>query len=141
MVRKNRNIQNVQDSPFLNLPAEIRELIYFAALARSTPIDLWPMKYEERDQDEENRCVFRLQEDLEWVRKEMASGLFATCKQISHQASSIFWSKNTFRFSGDIYWFGARRFLGTIGPRALSQLQSLELFAPLVDLNCLDISL
>ena len=141
MVRKNQNIQNIQDSPFLNLPAEIRELIYFAALVRSTPIDLWPMKYENRDEDEESRCVFRLQEDLELVRKEMATGLFTTCKQISHQASSIFWSKNTFRFSGDIYWFGVRRFLGTIGPRALSQLQSLELFAPLVDLNCLDISL
>jgi hypothetical protein len=71
----------------------------------------------------------------------MATGLFTTCKQISHQASRIFWSKNTFRFSGDIYWFGTRRFLGTIGPRALSQLQTLELFAPLVDLNRLDISL
>jgi hypothetical protein len=93
------------------------------------------MKYEEGTSTE---VVFRLQEDLRFVRKEMAAGLLATCRQISHEASTIFWSKNTFRFSGDIYWFGARRFLRQIGPGALSQLKSLELFAPLVDMGCLD---
>jgi hypothetical protein len=63
----------------------------------------------------------------------MATGLLTTCKQVYHEASNMFWSKNTFRFSGDIYWFGARRFLGQIGPRAISQLQALELFVPVVD--------
>jgi hypothetical protein len=137
MARKNRRTQIIQDSPFLNLPAEIREQIYYAALCRSTAIDLWPMKY---SQDSSTGVILRLQEDLAFVRKEMATGLLTTCKQIFYEASGIFWSKNTFRFSGDLYWFGARRFLGQIGPRALSQLQSLEIFAPLLDMGCLDTS-
>ena len=137
MARKNKRTQIIQDSPFFNFPAEIREQIYYAALCRSTPIDLWPMKY---SQDSSTGLILRLQEDLDFVRKEMATGLLTTCKQIFYEASGIFWSKNTFRFSGDLYWFGARRFLGQIGPRALSQLQSLELFAPLLDMGCLDTS-
>jgi hypothetical protein len=136
--RKDRRIHILQDSPFLNLPAEIREQIYYAALVRPTPIDLWPLKYM---QGASNSRVFRLQEDLQFVRREMGTGLLATCKQVFHEAGKIFWSKNTFRFSGDIEWFGARRFLGQIGPRALSQLQSLELFAPLFDAHCLETSL
>jgi hypothetical protein len=135
MARKNRRTQIIQDSPFLNLPPEIREQIYYAALWQSTPIDLWPMKY---THDPSTGRILRLQEDLDFVRKEMATGLLTTCKQIFYEASCIFWSRNAFRFSGDMYWFGARRFLGQIGPRALSQLQSLELFAPLLDMNCLD---
>ncbi|KIM97066.1 hypothetical protein OIDMADRAFT_147668 [Oidiodendron maius Zn] len=139
MARKDRSrrVDILQDSPFLNLPAEIREQIYYAALVRPTPIDLWPMEYA---QDPITNQILRLQEDLAFVRKEMATGLLTTCKQIFQEASNIFWSKNTFRFSGDIEWFGARRFLGQVGPRALSQLQSLELFAPLADAHCLDTS-
>ncbi|KAE9376320.1 hypothetical protein N431DRAFT_294106, partial [Stipitochalara longipes BDJ] len=121
-----------QASPFLDLPGEIREQIYYAALVRCTPIDLWPIKF---TKDEATGCIFRFQEDLEFVRKEMATGLIATCRQIYFEAGNMFWSKNTFRFSGNTYWFGARRFLGTIGPRALAQLKTLELFAPLLDFN------
>jgi len=128
MARKNRVVHICQESPFLNLPGEIREQIYYIALVRLTPIDLWPIIFEE---DEDTGRIFRIQKDLEFVRKEMATGLTATCKQIYNEAGNVFWSKNTFRFSGDVFWFGARRFLGTIGPRALAQLQSLELFVPL----------
>jgi hypothetical protein len=128
MVRKNRIVHVQQKSPFLALPGEVREYVYYAALVRPTPIDLWPNKYQE---DEDAGCIYRLQKDLEFVRKEMATGLIATCKQIYNEAGNIFWSTNTFRFSGDVFWFGARRFLGTIGPRALAQLHTLELFAPL----------
>lgn len=135
--RKERR-PRLQNSPFLNLPTEIREQIYHEVLVRSIPIDLWPLNYKQGPPD----CpALRLQEDILFVRREMATGLLTTCKQIFHEASSIFWSKNTFRFSGDIEWFGARRFLGQIGPRALSQIQSLELFAPLADAHCLDVTL
>ena len=94
----------LQDSPFLNLPGEIREQIYYASLIRPSPIDLWPLKY---TLDPSATHILRLQEDLAFVRKEMATGLFTTCKQIFHEASNIFWSRNAFRFSGDIEWFGA----------------------------------
>jgi len=133
--RKDRRIRIVQDSPFLNLPTELREQIYYYVLVRPIPIDLWPLKYK---YGPPSTPVIRLQEDLLFVRKEMATGLLTTCRQLYNEAGDIFWSRNTFRFSGDIEWFGARRFLGQIGPRALSRIQSLELFAPLADAHCLE---
>lgn len=135
-----------QDSPFLDLPGEIRTMIYYAALWRPTSIDLWPADYIEEPEKDTALTVriakvkakaapstdrYRNQKDLLYVRKEMATGLLATCSQVFNEAQHIFWRENTFRFSGDREWFGARRFLGSIGPRALSQLRSLELFAPI----------
>jgi hypothetical protein len=160
MGRKHRQGKRIfQDSPFLELPGEIRMLIYEAALIKPTSIDLWPHKYVETpDEDptlvariskasEEyetrrlsdrrgihlNRWVprFRRQDDLQYVRKKMATGLLATCKQICREATPIFWRKNTFRFSGDTEWLGVRRFLDSIGPEAICRLRKLEVFVPL----------
>jgi hypothetical protein len=41
-----------QASPFLNLPGEIRTLIYRAALVSPTPIDLWPHKFVEKPEED-----------------------------------------------------------------------------------------
>jgi hypothetical protein len=157
---RRKNIQIHQDSPFLNLPGEIRIQIYRASLTRPTPIDLWPRAYVETPENYpslaqriaktrnkfHNECrdanipKFRRQDDLQFVRMEMATGLLTTCKQIYNEASKFFWSDNIFRFSGDIEWFGVRRFLSEIGPGALSQIRSLEVFAPVAETNCLDTS-
>ena len=155
-----------QDSPFLKLPGEIRSLIYHQALVKPNQIDLFPANFVEIDNNTQepslaqelirkrrkcrccdqkpddscNYCVWtvRYQMDLQFVRKELATGLLATCKQIFHEAQHIFWHGNTFRFSNDLRWNGVRRFLSTIGPRACSQLQSLELFAPIDGINTID---
>ena len=140
------------------MPGEIRMMIYEAALYKATPIDLWPHKYFETPENDpslasrfakaqanlppERRRVeawapkFRKQDDLLYVRKEMATGLLATCKQICQEATSIFWRKNTFRFSADGDWIGVRRFLSTIGPNAIRRLRTLELFMPLDHYPC-----
>jgi hypothetical protein len=133
-------------------------MIYEAALIKPTSIDLWPHSYVEKPEDnpalaariakaseenaarqgrDNNRNIyrdpkFRRQDDLLYVRKEMAIGLLATCKQICHEATPIFWCKNTFRFSSDSNWLGVRRFLQTIGPNAIRRLRTLEVFVPLV---------
>jgi len=146
---RQENLENiVQDSPFLlDIPGEIRTMIYRAALVKSDPIDLWPDSYIENAESElslADRIVkikstfgkgcslprFRRQVDLEYVRKEMATGLLTTCRQISREAANIFWCENTFRFSGDFHWLGIRRFFESIGPRALSLIQKVEIFAP-----------
>lgn len=162
MGRKHYRVKTVfQVSPFLDLPGEIRTLIYEAALIKPTPIDLWPHKYVEqpesdpvlmarikKSEEEYNirNCIndwrvrqeprwkpkFRLQEDLQYARKEMATGLLATCKQISREATPIFWCQNTFRFSSDADWLGVRRFLETIGPEAICRLRKLEIFVPIL---------
>ena len=61
----------------------------------------------------------------------MATGLLATCRRINQEAALLFWQANTFRFSGDIDWLGLRRFLATVGPRAIVRMKSFEVFIPL----------
>ena len=151
-----------QDSPFLRLPGEIRDLIYFKALVKPHHIDLVPAVFVELNNDTLDpvlakelarrrtkckccdkrpgnfcTCVWKVrhQVDLQFVRKELATGLLATCRQIFNEAQHIYWSMNTFRFSDDCHWNGVRRFLTTIGSRACSQLRSLEVFAPLEDIH------
>jgi len=107
-----------QESPFLRLPAEIRNLIYEYSLTKPDgTIDLCPgtyidycLDYSDNDLKErvEEYCqngivlpfhadffehpagvgYFRYQHDLEYVRKNLAVGLLATCQQISREAYS-----------------------------------------------------
>ena len=154
MGRKHGHAKKVfQDSPFLEIPGELRMMIYEAALVKPTAIDLWPHKYVETPENDPSLVAritktqadpqprhrqrgpwvpkFRKQDDLLYVRKEMATGLLATCKQICQEATSVFWCKNTFRFAADGDWLGVRRFLATIGPSAIRRLRTLEVFVPL----------
>lgn len=135
-----------QNSRFLKLPGEIRTLIYRAALVKSTPIDLWPHEFIKENrahpdllerlqktvQDDSliDEALVRDQQDLNHVRKEMATGLLATCKQINREAAMLFWRENAFRFSSDFDWRGLRRFLISIGPKARSRIRSLEVSPP-----------
>lgn len=73
---------------------------------------------------------FRLQTDLLHVRKELSTGLLGTCVQDYTGAADYFWRNNTWRFSDGDYWRGVYRFLLTIGPRARSRIQSLDVLAP-----------
>ncbi|KAI4152628.1 MAG: hypothetical protein L6R39_001763 [Caloplaca ligustica] len=72
----------------------------------------------------------RRQRDLCYVRKEMATGLLTTCKQVHAEASPYFWGENHFIFSGSGGWQGLLRFLLTIGPAARRQIRFLDLPAP-----------
>jgi hypothetical protein len=135
-----------QTSAFLKLPGEIRTLIYRAALVKPTPIDLWPHKFI-KDNFEHADLVERLrkstkntasiesqrvrdQSDLKYVRRELATGILATCKQVRMEATMLFWRENSFRFSGDFDWRGLRRFLVSIGPEARSRIRSLDVCPP-----------
>jgi hypothetical protein len=150
--RKQQSYRGItQDSPFLQLPGEIRTLIYRAALTRSTPLDLYPHKFiicpescdelSERLSKQKNlgpkpwnwRCTINVRDqyDLAYIRKEMATGFLGTCKQVQKEATMIFWRENTFRFSGDCEWEGIRRFLTTIGVEARKRIRHLELSLPL----------
>jgi hypothetical protein len=142
-----------QESPFLKLPGEIRTLIYRAALLSKVPLDLCPDKFVNdpcNDPSLEVRLskptylgprprnrgsntanyVFRDQEDLKYIRKEMAVTFLQTCRQVNREAAMIFWRENTFRFSADFTWVILRRFLVTIGPAARSRLRTVEVVLP-----------
>lgn len=73
----------------------------------------------------------RYQEDLLYVREEMAVGLLRTCYQIFKEAAGIFWMENHFRFSGRGGWQGLLRFFLTIGPLARSRIRKISVHAPI----------
>lgn len=135
------------DSPHLDnntslfltlLPLEIRILIYELALISPKPLDLWPQQLcDETDHDTVGtrniRQPFKVrrQDSLLFIRKELAIGLLGTCKQIYNEASGYFWSKNYWRFSGRSGWQGLLRFFLTIGRKARSRIQKLDVHAPI----------
>ena len=136
---------------FLDLPAEIRNQIYHLALVReaSEKIELWPDLYSE---DEYGRGLYTLpiprrtvseeQAVLAWyypgllyVRKELAVGILATCRQVHDEAAGLFWSGNHFSFSGYLGWYGLLRFLSTIGEDAKAHMRCLSVEAPFFSWN------
>lgn len=132
----------LQNSSFLNLPSEIRNLVYHFALVREKPIDLWPQNNRGMtchallppsplDVGEIEYRRVRYQEDLLYVREEMAVGILRTCSQIFNEAAKIFWMENHFRFSGRGGWQGLLRFFLTIGPLARSRIRKISVHAPI----------
>jgi len=71
-----------QNSPFLDLPGEIRTLIYRAALISPKPIDLWPHEFVEKPEDDPALAP-RIAE-LRKKRKILESWVPIFRKQVSH---------------------------------------------------------
>ena len=127
-------IKGQLQSPLLRLPGEIRTKIYRYALVRDEPIDLWPHKWTKPNEEEKplvGGLKVRHQESLVYVRKEMATGLLGTCRQVYNEAATFFWSDNQFKFSGRSGWQGFLRFYLTIGPQARARIKRIDVHAPI----------
>ena len=128
-----RDFKSQTSSRFLLLPGEICNHIYRAALVKPGCIDLCPDDWLPLHEAEEVRFQrnpeaydpysavfqdtsaptlpkFRHQQDLQYVRQNLAVGLLRTCLQVRREAMGIFWSENRFRFSLDLDWLVLRRF-------------------------------
>ncbi|KAL8731676.1 MAG: hypothetical protein Q9166_003255 [cf. Caloplaca sp. 2 TL-2023] len=151
------------DSPFFRLPPEIRNRIYETALIKPGSIDLYPsasvcnvpqmrclVKNDPdylplkthvlmRELDRRSRKLgpadnsFRIQKDLWYVRTNLAAGVLRTCRRAYFEAAGIFYARNIWRSSHGHDWHILLRFLITIGPRARSWIQNLEVLAPMVN--------
>ena len=127
-------IKGQLQSPLLRLPGEIRTNIYRFALVRDEPLDLWPHKWTKPNEEERPSIAglkTRYQESLEYIRKQMGTGLLGTCRQVYNEAASLFWSDNHFKFSGRSGWQGFLRFYLTIGPQARARIHSVAVHAPI----------
>ena len=127
-------IKDQLQSPLLGLPGEIRTNIYRFALVRDEPLDLWPHKWTKPNEEERpsiGGLKIRHQESLEYIRKQMATGLLGTCRQVYNEAARFFWSDNHFKFSGRSGWQGFLRFYLTIGPQARARIHSVDVHAPI----------
>lgn len=131
----------LQNSSFLNLPNEIQNRIYYFALVREKPIDLWPQTHRGTARQvlllpstlnvgESKYRRVRYQEHLFYVRDEMAVGLLRVCYQTFKEAAGIFRVENHFRFSGSGGCQGLLRFFLTIGPLARSWVRKISVQAP-----------
>ena len=76
------------------------------------------------------KVAFRLQRDLLYVRKQLATGLLGTCSQIYNEAAEYFWAGNHWRFTDDNGWVVFWRFLMAIGPVARQWIRSIDVLAP-----------
>lgn len=74
--------------------------------------------------------AFRLQNDLHYVRKGLATQLLQVCCQIYNEAADYYWGSNIWRFSDDIGWEVLWRFLLSIGVQARSRIRKLDVLAP-----------
>lgn len=133
--RRRYQLQSPQlQSPLLRLPPEIRTKIYRYALVSEEPLDLWPHKWTKADENAkaaEGQLKTRHQEGLEFVRKEMSTGLLGTCRKVFNESAMFFWRDNCFRFSGRSGWQGLLRFFLTIGPEARARIQRVDVHAPI----------
>lgn len=155
---KHRRQRPSNNSPFLNLPPEIRNKIYIAALVAPAPIDLCPADYAYTTEEfatspvaqrrhsafqksdaayvvgyrghQPTALAFRRQSGLQYVRKHLAVHLLAVCRQIYNEATGYFWGRNVWRFSDDQDWEILLRFLLTIGENARAMIRNLEVLAP-----------
>ena len=131
--RRSPRPRSQHQSPLLRLPPEIRNKIYRYALVRDEPLDLWPHKWTTSNVDSKNvpGLKIRHQESLEYVRKQMSTGLLGTCRQTFNEAALFFWGDNLFRFTGRSGWQGLLRFFLSIGPEARSRIHRVDVHAPI----------
>jgi len=126
----------------LDLPAEVRNLIYHFTLVKDESIDLWPAS---------RHCVNGFLEEgagprdhggdmgifgqvMRVMRRGLQVNLLRTCKSISSEATPILYGRNEFRFTMEDCWVPLHTFLITIGERNRAFIRSLSVFVPIESL-------
>lgn len=126
----------------LDLPSEIRQLIYNFALVKDELLDLWPASkydvipypdahYTTRDH-RGDWAKFRL---AIWsMRQGLTVNILRACKTINSEATPILYGRNEFRFTMEDGWVPLHIFLIMIGKRNRAHIKSLSVFVPLESL-------
>ncbi|KAI4688264.1 uncharacterized protein J4E84_005195 [Alternaria hordeiaustralica] len=123
-------VNKPQNVGFLDMPLEIRLMIYGHALEFDEPIELWP---ETGDMDTE---YYRRVRNRSRLRKMFGRrgprnlGLLRTCKQVCAEATEVFYGNNEFRFSGLNGHMVAYAFATKIGSRNLGFMKSMTMAIP-----------
>lgn len=102
--RSHSTVSNQHDSPLLRLPPELRNLIYKAIFYGYIRICITPR--------------------ADWIHGQQPKVLFLlTCRQIHHEASSIFYSTCTFDFK---FLHTIETFASTAEPRCVRSISSIR---------------
>lgn len=115
-------------TPFrlLDLPAEVRNQIYREILVLEDAIELNPKSTNpEQDERTRTRRLNRYRYDIQPRLR-----LLRTNKQIHHEATSIYYGENEFRFTHVQGWYVLAAFLHTIGPENSKLLRSIAIHVP-----------
>lgn len=99
----------------MDLPPEIRLIIYEFALVLDHPIEFWPIAPELDWIKEDASLSFRLRQGVREVAVELAVGLLRVSKQINSEVTGILYGMNAFHFSGKYGFVVLEAFLYTIG--------------------------
>jgi hypothetical protein len=103
-------------STFLTTPVEIRHQIYQQLLVASAPITVWPKLPEHPVPGTDDQPAMH----------NLKLGLLLVSKTIALETSAVFYSCNTFHFTGPDTWNPLFSFLSTIGSTNRGHLRRLE---------------
>jgi hypothetical protein len=130
-------IQSLTKISFLDLPREIRDLIYTLVLRSSTPLIAWagmPLeviaerhRYDYSYDDHPQTFVMGSYFNNALPVERMIVRLNLVSRQVSDEAMATFWSQNVFRFLGDWVWDSILDWLVSIGDINRGYLRNLEL--------------
>jgi len=120
---------------FLDLPREVRDKVYCYSLSASEPIIVWHGRYgwDDDKYDSSGSLTMRSWKTVKAksaTLDHLALSLLSCNRQVSHEAASILYRWNTFRFTGDQNWSPLYAFLQRIGEESRDSLRSLELQMP-----------
>jgi hypothetical protein len=116
---------------FLDLPPELRVMVYKILLVLPHPVELWP-ECDVPLASHQNIIVHR---NLQYLKQKLNSrkinvGLLRTCKLINYEARHVFYGCNEWKCSGLNGWMVANAFLYTIGRENIKCIRSITLPMP-----------
>ena len=114
---------------FLNLSRELRDKIYCYSLSASEPIIVWSGRFGWGDGKHDSLTLrsWKTVKARSATLDHLALSLLLCNRQVSHEAASVLYRWNTFRFTGDQNWSPLYAFLQMIGEECRDSLRSLEL--------------
>jgi hypothetical protein len=104
---------------FLDLPGEIRNIVYRQLLTSSTPIDLMPLFNDSRNHrpfvHPNSKQMHYRQRVRATITRQITIGLVKTCRTARKEGCGILYAENSFRFSDRRAWIVLDAFLCAIG--------------------------
>ncbi|KAI9725189.1 MAG: hypothetical protein M1828_003370 [Chrysothrix sp. TS-e1954] len=131
LVGERKFAKNFSEQPFrfLDLPSDVREMIYKQVLLLERAVEIWPMPSVRPDTFDRKPGAVDAMEHKH-LRKTLSPKLLRVCRQVYQEGGDVFYGENEFRFTWHQAWWAFHGFLDTIGIVNQSRLKHITIAAP-----------